>query len=566
LRQKKMTQLFDAFISYGRADSKAFAQKLQAHLNEAGFKVWFDFNDIPLAVDFQNQIDDGIEKASYFLFIISPHSVNSPYCLKEIELAVKLNKRIIPLLHVMEISQETWQQRNPNGTEEEWQAYKAKGLHESYPNMHPTIRKLNWVYFQDGINDFEQSLADLINLLDSHRDYVDKHTQFLVKALEWKQQHEHPSILLRGSELAVAEAWLQETQGQKKQPAATELQQAYIQKSKGYKHKNRLVLIGAVVSVMGIMTTAAVASTTLWLKAEWQEVREKTVSQVQSNLRDASADAREPHLIKGHEDGVFSVAFSPDGNRIVSGSGDKTIRLWDTSGNLIGQPFQGHEGWVLSVAFSPDGNRIVSGGYDNTIRLWDTSGNLIGQPFQGHESLVSSVAFSPDGNRIVSGSFDDTIRLWDTSGNLIGQPFQGHERSVTSVAFSPDGKYIVSGSFDHTIRLWDTSGNLIGQPFQGHEDSVTSVAFSPDGKYIVSGSGDNTIRLWDTSGNLIGQPFKQQPFKGLEYPVRSVAFSPDGNRIVSGSLDGMIRLWDTSGNLSGQPFQGHEDSSYAGGD
>ncbi|MEQ8972676.1 MAG: toll/interleukin-1 receptor domain-containing protein [Coleofasciculus sp. C1-SOL-03] len=202
-----MTQLFDAFISYGRADSKAFAQKLQTRLNEAGFKIWFDFNDIPLAVDFQNQIDDGIEKASHFLFIIAPHSVNSPYCLKEIELAVKLNKRIIPLLHVMEISQETWQQRNPNGTAEQWEAYKAKGLHESYQNMHPTIRKLNWVYFQEDI-DFEKSVADLINLLHSHRDYVDKHTRFLVKALEWERHQKQTKYLLVGEEKQQAEAWL----------------------------------------------------------------------------------------------------------------------------------------------------------------------------------------------------------------------------------------------------------------------------------------------------------------------------------------------------------------------
>ncbi|MFP4575703.1 MAG: toll/interleukin-1 receptor domain-containing protein, partial [Coleofasciculus sp.] len=203
-----MTTLFNAFISYGRADSKAFAQNLQARLTEQGFNVWFDFNDIPLAVDFQNQIDDGIEKASHFLFIIAPHSVNSPYCLKEIELAIKLNKRIIPILHVMEISQETWQQRNPNGTESEWQTYKEKGLHESYQNMHPTIRKLNWVYFQEGINDFDASLADLVKLLRSHTDYVEKHTRFLVKALEWERNQKQHSWLLIGEERQQAEAWL----------------------------------------------------------------------------------------------------------------------------------------------------------------------------------------------------------------------------------------------------------------------------------------------------------------------------------------------------------------------
>lgn len=201
-------QLFDAFISYGRADSKAFAVKLQARLAEQGFRIWFDFNDIPLAVDFQNQIDDGIEKAHHFLFIIAPHSVNSPYCGKEIELAIKYHKRIIPLLHVMQISQETWQQRNPNGTAEEWEAYKAKGLHESYQNMHPTIRKLNWVYFQEDQNDFEKSLADLIKLLNSHHDYVEQHTRLLVQALEWERHQKQTRYLLTGEEKQQAQSWL----------------------------------------------------------------------------------------------------------------------------------------------------------------------------------------------------------------------------------------------------------------------------------------------------------------------------------------------------------------------
>ncbi|NEP12331.1 MAG: toll/interleukin-1 receptor domain-containing protein, partial [Symploca sp. SIO2C1] len=201
-------QLFDAFISYGRADSKAFATKLQAHLDEQGFKIWFDFNDIPLGVDFQNQIDDGIEKSHQFLFIIAPHSINSPYCRKEIELAIKCHKRIIPLLHVEQISQETWQQRNPNGTVEEWEAYKVKGLHSSFPNMHPSIGKINWVYFREGIDDFDKSLADLINLLNYHADYVEQHTQFLVKALEWERHQRQTRYLLTGEERQQATSWL----------------------------------------------------------------------------------------------------------------------------------------------------------------------------------------------------------------------------------------------------------------------------------------------------------------------------------------------------------------------
>ena len=203
-----MTEFFNAFISYGRADSKEFALKLQTSLNKHGFKVWFDFNDIPLGVDFQNQIDDGIEKADNFLFVISPHSINSPYCLKEIELAIKCNKRIIPLLHVDEISWETWQQRFPNGSLQDWEAYKAQGKHTSFMNMHPSIGKINWVYFQEDKNDFDNSLADLIDLLGLHKDYVQQHTRFLNKALEWERNQKQTSYLLVGEEKQLAQNWL----------------------------------------------------------------------------------------------------------------------------------------------------------------------------------------------------------------------------------------------------------------------------------------------------------------------------------------------------------------------
>jgi TIR domain len=203
-----MTTFFDAFISYGRADSLAFGRKLYDRLREQGLNIWFDQNDIPLGVDFQNQIDDGIEKADNFLFIIAPHSINSPYCGKEIELAIRRNKRIIPLLHVEQIDRDIWQQRKPQGTDEEWEAYKAKGLHSSVDNMHPAIGKINWVYFREGIDDFEKSLAGLTELLNRHSEYVELHTQFLANALEWERQQKQHQWLLIGDEKKQAESWL----------------------------------------------------------------------------------------------------------------------------------------------------------------------------------------------------------------------------------------------------------------------------------------------------------------------------------------------------------------------
>jgi len=203
-----MKNFFDVFISYGRADSKAFAIKLNQRLTAQGLNVWFDEEDIPLAVDYQEQINDGIERTHNFIFIIAPHSVNSQYCLKEINLAIKYNKRIIPLLHVEQISQETWRQRNLDETEADWQGYQAEGRHSSFPNMHPAISKINWIYFREEIDDFESSFTGLIGAIDQQQHYVEKHSIFLVKALNWLRNQKQTNYLLVGEERQAAEKWL----------------------------------------------------------------------------------------------------------------------------------------------------------------------------------------------------------------------------------------------------------------------------------------------------------------------------------------------------------------------
>ncbi|CAE6434993.1 unnamed protein product, partial [Rhizoctonia solani] len=208
----------------------------------------------------------------------------------------------------------------------------------------------------------------------------------------------------------------------------------------------------------------------------------------------------------------YSVAFSPDAKLIASGSGSYysdpspySVQLWDVQNmTAAANPFKGHTNSVWSVQFSPDGSRLVSGSRDEIIRIWDVErGTTVVGPVEGHTNVVRSVAFSPDGSQIVSCSFDCTVRLWDArEGRLIGNPYKGHVDLVHSVAFSSRGTYVASGGSDKTVRLWDTrTGRQVDLPYEEHTNAVNSVAFSPCGQYVASGSRDTKVIIRNIFAN-----------------------------------------------------------------
>jgi len=285
--------------------------------------------------------------------------------------------------------------------------------------------------------------------------------------------------------------------------------------------------------------------------------------------------------IQGQNEGIWSVAFSPDQRSIVTGSQDQTATVWDAASGRELFLLSGHTASVRSVAFSPDGKRIATGSLDHTAKLWDAQSGTEILTLKGHSGPIASVAFSADSQRIGTASSDRSAQIWDVGTGAVLLTLKGHTRDVNSIAFSPDGKRIVTGSSDKTAAVWDAVTGRTLLTLKGHTDAVCSAAFSPDGTKIVTGSRDRSAKLWDArtgkelrtlgghSGVVCAASFSPDgsrlvtvgatnsakvwdaadgrelfTLNGHTRPVTSAVFSADGTRILTGSTDGAAKVWD----------------------
>ena len=304
-------------------------------------------------------------------------------------------------------------------------------------------------------------------------------------------------------------------------------------------------------------------------------------------IRPSAPDFALDRTLKAHTGWVTGVAFNPDGQQLVSGSWDRSVRFWEVStgeqlqavtgkmkevqalafsrdGHLLAtenssniatlrDPATGREirvfptdkplgvlgsNWVYSIAFSPDGQWLASGVDDKTVRLWDVKTGQKVRDLAGSRRQVMYIAFSPDGRLLATGDDEKDIGVWNLSTGKEIFKLSGHMKPVHAVAFSPNGRWLASASGDKTVKLWDMTSGREVRTLAGHGNSVTSLAFSPDGRWLASGSWDKTVKIWDVETGR-----EVQTLAGHDRPVYSIAYDSRGRWLASGSEDGTIKLW-----------------------
>src|SRR5450759_327152 len=393
----------DVFISYSRKDI-AFARLLHEALTQGKVETWIDWARIPIGEKWWNEISAAISQSDIFLFIISSHSIGSEVCKKEIDQALSHNKRIIPII-VDDTPEAAIREFVPDLTAINWIIFKRGDVFmlESRPdeNLKPEEQSVALPKTPE----FRQAVEKLNAAIHTDWGWVKAHTRLETRAQEWDQHKRDRSWLLHGKDLGEAEGWLAQA-GARKDPQPTDLQRQFVLASrKGESLRQRMTLVaslGALCVISIFLVIAILAERTAQVNlARSESLRlaadaENILAQTYGNVETAALLS-----LRALQGGYIPQADAPLQKSM--------LHLYAT------RTFIGHTDAVTSVAFSPDGKYVLTGSLDNTAKQWDDASGAVVRTFSGHTDSVESVAFSPDGNYVLTGSSDRTAKLWDAT-------------------------------------------------------------------------------------------------------------------------------------------------------
>ncbi|HTV28135.1 MAG TPA: TIR domain-containing protein [Xanthobacteraceae bacterium] len=540
------------FISYSRRDLE-FADRIEAALKVRGFDTLIDRSEIYALEDWWKRIEALITQADTIVFILSPDAVASDVCQSEVRFAASLNKRLAPIVY-------------------------RRVDDKAVP---AELGRLNYIFFDEPAL-FDESLERLAEALETDIAWVRKHTEFGEQARRWAGvgRPGPRGLLLRPPVLDEAERWI--ASRPHNAPMPTEAARAFIAASRQAHTRRRNIVSGSLAA--GLLVALLLSGFAFWQRQVAVEQKKIAVKQrneallsqsrfledrafatLSSNpelagliaraalptdmndpdrpllypavtdLTAARASSRLAARLIGHSGSVSAAVWSPDGTRIVTGSDDSTVRVWDGRSGAQLKVLQGQKSKIINAIWSPDGTRVAASSEGGMALVWNAKTGVKLFELQGH----GVVEWSPDGTRIVVGG-----RVYDASTGAPLIKLQGKIGLVSAAgsAWSPDSKRIVTGSdndatADTSYVLDATTGAQIAT-LKGHTKMVLGGVWSPDGTQIVTASFDGTARVWDGATGAQLAVLKHLAL------VLSAEWSPDGSRILTASVDNSARVWD----------------------
>lgn len=516
------------FISYSRKD-KAFVQKLNNALDTAGIQAWVDWEGIELASDWMQRITDAIQKHNAFIFVISPDSIKSKVCSEELELGLKFNKKIIPVLF-----------REP-----------SKGQ-----KMHEKLAATNWVYLRKEDN-FEETIPKLVETIQTDLEWINKHTQLLNQALEWEGRNRNNSYLLQGTGLEEAEKWMAEASGRENRQVLP-LQAEYIRTSrKGAERRQRMVLAG--------VSLALVVSIVLSIVAVFSRNAAKA-SQAEAEIARAAAETAQAIAEDNRAKAVENQKLAEE-NQLLAEKNQKeaedNARLALAAGNVAeAQNLQSNAGKLeTSTLLAIESYNISKTAKAEGLIRSNVSLLAVPVSLMKQDGAIWNIEWSPDFSYFVAGNNKNTAMENAQGEACVYQADDGkrvycvrHEGDVNDAIFSKDGRFLITASADQTVRFWNAGdGSLIEVlTFDGAVLDLDATE-----TILAIGRADHYLTLY-----YFDKPNLKPVDIGQDEGVRTVKFAPNADFLAFGLLNGQVRLWQRRSNTY---YNGplHEKSSYA---